>query len=141
MAEAVATLSLVANILQMLDYGRKFVGTAWGIWRGSADDKNAGSFTDAQRLAADLKTSLCCLNDQQPGCDEEIARIADECIKISDEMLEGLGELALAGSRGKREAAKAAFKRMWNKDEIEGLGTRLEGFREQLMLRLMLSLR
>src|SRR6187551_3165305 len=99
MAEAVATLSLVANILQMLDYGRKFVGAAWGIWRGSADDKHSGSFIDMERLCADLKSSLDGLNDQPPGCDEEIVRLANECTKISDTILDSLGGLALTGSR------------------------------------------
>ncbi|KAK4446036.1 hypothetical protein QBC34DRAFT_383711 [Podospora aff. communis PSN243] len=67
--------------------------------------------------------------------------MAEACVQISEKMLESLGELALTGSHGKREAAKAAFKRIWNKKDIGELDARLERFREQLMLRLILSLR
>jgi hypothetical protein len=33
MAEAIATLSLASNILQVIDFGSKFASTAWKIYK------------------------------------------------------------------------------------------------------------
>jgi hypothetical protein len=139
MAEAVAALGLAANILQMLDYGRKVLSTAWGIYDGT----DQTGFTSLQTLCEDLKGSVETLQRPQSEPDEAIAHLAKECSVVANALLQKLQALGLSGKRGigKREALQAAFQRVWRRNEIQELEDRLNELKSQLVLRLVVSIR
>lgn len=148
MAEAVAALGLAANILRVLEYGSKFVSTAWKIWKSG---KYAESFSGLQSLSENLKSVA---NDIDPAQEDTsdtcttseraIFDTATECRKVTHEILESLESIDLgdaATSRRKRDAARVTFKLIWKSDEIKGLESRLESMKSQLTLNLTASLR
>ncbi|KAK0647106.1 hypothetical protein B0T16DRAFT_414706 [Cercophora newfieldiana] len=139
MAEAVATLSLVANILQILDCGREFVQTALGIW--CSDDIRAESFAPLNVVSSDLHNAVQHLQIPTSDGDAEIVKLAQECSKVSNDMLESIKKLGLGATLTKWEGARAAFRRVWSKAEIDALDAKLEKFRGQLTLRLLISIR
>jgi hypothetical protein len=123
LADAIAALSLAANILQMLDHGRKIVETAWAIYN-CADQ---ASFISLQTLCEDLKSSVKTLQSPQAEPDEAIAHLAEGCLAVADALLQKSQVLGLSGKIriGKREALQVAFQQVWNRKEIQELEDRL----------------
>lgn len=147
MAEAVAALSLAANVLQMLDYGRQFVTAAYKI--SESGQEGIEGFTSLQTLCKDLDVALRDLqtptsstsNTSLPNGNREIADLANDCAKLTQRLLDTLRQVGLPGSGRKRDAVKAAFRLLWNQDEIKALDAQLGEFRSQLTLRLLMSVR
>jgi hypothetical protein len=145
MAEAAAALSLAANILQMVEYGFGFVATAWKIWQSGQEGVAALANLEilsqnlngvSQRLQVDLPSSQA-----EEASSHGMFHLAAECTKATQEMLGTLENIGSPSRGRKREAVKAAFRIAWKMDDIKALRDRLEGFRNQLTLNLVTSLR
>ncbi|KAK7723813.1 hypothetical protein SLS64_000144 [Diaporthe eres] len=145
MSEAVAGLALAASILQVLDYGRQFVTTAWKLY-DSGVDKVEG-LTILQRLSNDLDSTLQSAKRDSPAIsaevDKEISTLANESRAASVKIQEFLSRasITLDARRTKRKALRAAFVTVWNRDEIRSLEIELEGINRRLTLALLASLR
>jgi hypothetical protein len=145
MAEAVAGLSLAANVLQVADYGVQFVNTAWKIWKSGRDAID--EFTDLHRLSKSLKEISQQLLVDIPDSklhihsNKGIVELAGQCNEAAQEILDSLNRIGLPIQRRKRDAAKAAFKVIWGANDIKALQTKLEGVRHQLVLYLVASIR
>ncbi|KAK6070516.1 aflatoxin b1 aldehyde reductase member 2 [Seiridium cupressi] len=144
MAEAAAALSLAANILQMVEYGAGFVATAWKLWKSGSEGVMGLDLLsqNLKNVSQQLQTDL-----SSPSAEPEEAsgygmfELAAECLKTTQEMLGTLNSLGLPTGGRKREAVKATFKLKWKMEDIRALQAKLEGFRSQLTLNLVASLR
>lgn len=153
MAEAVAGLSLAANILQMVEYGGVFVTTAWKIYSAHADTDVVKNFKQLQYLAKDVEKVLVSLETGIPAVsptsassdngDTDLIRLAEECRKVIVEILALVGKIGDQKSRKNRfnKAVKEAFRLTCGQGKLESLQTRLDDMRSQLILRLVHSLR
>jgi hypothetical protein len=151
MAETVAAFGLAANILQVVDYGTKFIGAAWKIWRSGKE--GVEGLTSLQLISQDLKAvlqRLCTAIPSSPHQLEDESNIsifglAEECGKITQQMLDSIERLGIPDKsrlkRKKRDALIAAFKLAWKNDEITALQARLGEFRSQITLNLAVSFR
>jgi len=148
MAETIAALSLASNILQVVDYGTKFISAAWKIWRSGRE--GIEGLTSLQRISHDLKAVVERLRATLPTSarqveDESTSSIfalAEECSKITQQMLDTIESLGIPNqSRKKRDALIAAFKLVWKNDKIVALQARLDDFRSQIILNLAISFR
>lgn len=152
MAEAIAALSLAANILQMVEYGGFFVTTAWKIYSSPADTHLAKDFDHLRYLTEDVDkilgsleqndldtTSAAGLRDR----DRDLLALIAESRKITEEILDSLNKIGnpTAWRSKKRKAIQAAFKSTWKSDRIADLQTKLDRIRSQLTLHLVHSLR
>jgi len=90
MAEAIAAFGLASNILQVIDFGTKFVSIAWRIYRSSnAALDSAQDIVNIQRMTKDLQTVLPTLQD--PDCHSDVAadsqgnisQLASDCSKVT----------------------------------------------------------
>lgn len=120
MSEAVSGLALAASILQVLDYGRQFVTTAWKLYESRVDAVK--SIAVLQRLSKNLDSTLQSAK-QTPstlgsGIDQEIN-----------------------ARRSKRKAFRAASVTLWNRDEIRSLDMERDEINRRLTLALIASLR
>lgn len=145
MSGAVAGLFLAANILQVLDYGRQFVTTAWKLYESRVDAVE--SIAVLQRLSKNLDSTLQSakqnLSTLSPEIDQEISAIATEC-RTASVKIQGIlsrANITENASRSKRKALRAAFVTLWNRDEIRSLDIELDGINRRLTLALLASLR
>jgi hypothetical protein len=146
MAEAIAGLALAANILQLLDCGAQFVSISWKIW--DSGQEGLENFSSLQHLSKDLKNVVKRLQADDarqhfssPDPDANLFTLAGQCVKVTEQLLETLDKIGV-GSRGKkRKAVQAAFMLTWKKNEIDSLKKILDGFRHELTLGLVVSLR
>lgn len=147
MAEAVAALSLAANILQMVEYGSVFVATAWKIYASKADTHLAKDFDQLRYRTQEVEKILGSLEQNDSTIpstaalkdrDRDLLTLATESRKVTKEILGSLNEI---GNPAAWKAMQAAFKSLWHHDRIAGLQTELDRVRSQLTLQLVHSLR
>jgi hypothetical protein len=139
MAEAIAALALAGNVLQFIDFGSRFISHAWKVYKTGVD--GADAVPNLQLLTTDLQNVLTSLQRRQEGDSPGMGRLCEECSRVARRLLESLNLLNLPDKMRKRDAVKAAFKATWNRDEIKAFQQELDGFRQQLTLHLLLSLR
>ncbi|KAK4459685.1 hypothetical protein QBC42DRAFT_273894 [Cladorrhinum samala] len=150
-AGAVAALSLAANIIQVTDFGFKFVRKAYNIRESGRE--GAGELVHLEKLAEDIRAVVNRLDvdEQSPATGiqdaitshKAISQIAGECKTAVEEILNSIDSMSLSrsGLGRKRDAARAAFKLVWNADKIQTLQGRLNDLKSQLTLNLVESLR
>jgi hypothetical protein len=117
MAEALAAFGLASNILQVIDFGSKFVSIAWRIYRSSnAASDSAQDFVDIQRITKSLQIVLPTLQDPDYHSDvaadnqNNIVQLASDCSKVTQKLLDSLCGLLSEGRNRKWGSIKTAFK-------------------------------
>ena len=147
MAEAVAALSLAANVIQVTDFGLQFVQNAWKIWKSGRDNTGVEAIAALQTLSQNLQDVTAALQVEAPKDGVQVASskgifdAAFECRKAAQDILGSLDKIGLTAENRKRDAVRVAFRLAWKSDDIKALQTRLEGIRSQLTLNLAASLR
>jgi hypothetical protein len=148
MAEAIAALSLASSILQVIDFGSKFASTAWKIYKaGHHSLEGLDEVSSLRVINVNLGDVLRDIRTQPGGADpasesnQGIVNLAKECAKLVEELLQSLNKLGLGDAARKRDALRAAFKLTWKGEEIRALQARLNDFRSQLTLGLLVSMR
>jgi hypothetical protein len=148
MAEAIAALSLVGNILQVIDFGSQFASTAWKLYKSSRESRTSiDEISPLQTINFNLSNVLQDIREQfhfvgqASESNEGILNLAKECAVLVEELLQSLNKIGLKDATRKRDALRAAFKMIWKKDEISALQERLHHFRSQLILALVVSVR
>jgi hypothetical protein len=148
MADAIAALSLASNVLQVIDFGSKFVSIAWKIYRsGKSAVDSVDELADLQKINSNLYGLLDKLQAPSSGLDDVssdhhgIIHLATECSRLVQKLLGFFRSLGLGENGRKRDAIKAAFKIMWKEDDILAVQDAINEFRQQLTLNLLVSLR
>ena len=148
MAEAIAALCLASNILQVIDFGSKFVSTAWKIYKAAHHSlEGVDEVASLRAINVNLGDALRDIRIQSSGVDpasennKGIVNLAKDCATVVEELLQSLNKLGLRDTPRKRDALRTAFKLMWKREEIDALHGRLNDFRAQLTLALLVSMR
>jgi hypothetical protein len=145
MAEAIAAFGLAANVIQFIDVGSRIATNMWGFYKGKGPAFY--DMLDVDSINFDLQKILLGLDNgstESPAtADRGLVRLAKEYRNSANMLDNKLRPLLKVRSqaRGKREAFKDALRLTWNEDDIRSLEKRLNGFRHQLTLHLLSSLR
>ena len=142
MAEAAAvaaSIGLASNVLQFIDFGTRFVVKAWRIYHGVQG--NPDDILDLLASTKDFEAAVAALASEPGTVDNAMHEICASCAEVASQLLTSLRKLAIPEQPSKREALQAAFKRLWKQQDIENLKRRIDGFRKQLVVQLLLSLR
>ncbi|CAM1509875.1 Fc.00g002100.m01.CDS01 [Cosmosporella sp. VM-42] len=141
MAEA---FGLATGILQVVAFGKHFVQTAHAIYE--SNDDGVSLLPHLQFLANDLKGVLNALQDNPPLPAAQINDIDDTALLVArcgitlQQMLDTLDKIGVPKKGSKRQATATAFKLMWKKSELESLQNRLNDFRAELNVHLLMPL-
>lgn len=145
--EAVAAFSLAGTILQFLDTGSRFINLAISLHNRGQDqvDESTNEIThDLDRIVKDLQSQGFSNPDSTAsnnGQDNGLHRLVKHCGEVAEELLGNLCEHQVHDQRRKRDALKLALKRVWNDKKIAELRERLDGFRNQINVHLLVLLR
>lgn len=99
-----------------------------------------------QAIAHDLNDSLqLSYNEEdkehQGTLDASIRDLGRQCQHVGPELLAALAKLRGTGERSKWTSLRQALLTVWKQSEIDSLEKRLDGYRQQLTLQLLVSLR
>ncbi|ETS87101.1 hypothetical protein PFICI_00929 [Pestalotiopsis fici W106-1] len=148
MAEAVATLALASSILQVIDFGTKIATTAFKIYQASrSSDESLDEVSQLQVVYTNLSSSLKTLQTETSSSvtggeiDENIQALAQGCSDLAKELLETLRKLGFGKALTKRKALWAALKHTWKHEQLVNLQIRLDKFKSELTLCVLISVR
>ncbi|KAL8822625.1 MAG: hypothetical protein Q9191_006642 [Dirinaria sp. TL-2023a] len=145
MAEAIAALSIAANVIQFVDFGAKTVSTFWQFARSAEDAK--GGIPDVLLTTSSLQELLISLQSSTTGCNDipeeerSLYQLVEGCQNVARELLELLSKIKVPAKGRKRDALKAACRMALKEEDIKSLQARLDNFRGQLTVNLLASLR
>jgi hypothetical protein len=147
--DPVTAFALAGTILQFIDAGAKFAGLAWNIYHSvPTRSETCDHLNELATITQSLEDVLGPLSSRpnHPSHEEQdngLADLADECKGVVQQLLSLLHKLGFPNNPPgrKRDALKAALQATWNKSEIEFLRSRLDGFRAQFNIHLLVSLR
>ncbi|KAM0344889.1 hypothetical protein ACHAPU_007021 [Fusarium lateritium] len=140
-----AALGVAANVLQVIDFGTRFVTVAWQISRSDeARQKPGRRLDDFFASLEHLEDSSIKLGDAQRGLrgisahpgaeDASIRSIARKSEVISKEILDSLEQIKRSGHGRKRDALRKAWLILWKEDKLKSLENRLNEAKSDLML-------
>jgi hypothetical protein len=138
MAEALAAVGVAANIVQLLDFGSRFVSSCWEIYTSSRD--GIGELPDLQTITKDFEGVLKDLEQSGakslPGEDRRLQPLVTKCQQLAGQLSDSIRKIIPPNKARKRDAVKEAIKRLWN-DEISFLQVRLDRLRQELVVHLL----
>ncbi|CAG2016815.1 unnamed protein product [Fusarium graminearum] len=147
--EAVAAFALAGNVLQFVEATGKFTTKAYDIIKSG---RNAlKDLQDLQAASLGLREVLKELQQAQTQIptgnaftaesEARISTLASGCIQVINELVEKLDEIKIHDNGGRMETTMTAFRAMWKEDEISKLSTRIDEYRGQLGLDILVSMR
>lgn len=143
--EPLAALSVAANVIQLVDFGTRLIRNIHQLHQDGqvSEDIDLHTVTkDLRDLNGRLQTSAEQRSDQHSFAGDETAlvHLVRGCNKVADEMIGRLSKLS--GAKHKSwDSFRLALKSLWTRKEIEAIAARLESYRDQLVLRILVDLR
>jgi hypothetical protein len=138
--ETLATIGLIGNIVQFVDFSEKLVSKSIELYH---------SYDDALAENIDIETAtknLLILNDKLKNditivADEQLQRLCLSCQNAGNELLMTLNKIKVKDRQQIWESIRTTLRSVWSKKKIKGLEQRLTKFKEELNLHIVTSLR
>ena len=146
--DPLSALSLAGNVIQFVDFGTKLISKSVEIYKSA--DGSLATNQDLRANTAHLAVIATRLEVPMTGQVQllelsmnEIAlqQLSRSCKEVADELLGILSGLVARKSNKKWNSVRKALNSVWKEQEIERLESRLNTFRQQLVLHLVASLR
>jgi hypothetical protein len=153
MAEAIAALSLAANIVQFIDFGGRVLSGGLKLYNSGPDSKRPSSASDTKFITQSLQRLIEGLNwplEQSDSTNEgtelsqteiDLRSLAAQCKDIADELLKAIKKVELQGKGGKWDSFRAALKHVLAEGKIEKFRQQLDAFRQEIILHILACLR
>jgi hypothetical protein len=146
MLDPLTALSLASSVVQFLDFSAKLVGKGNELYK-SADGSSVGN-AELELIAKDLQELHERLQQAPPPpttlTDSNLAlrKLSKQCSSIAGELLDALEKLKVHGSSNRRwKSFRQALKGLMKKDEVDAIAQRLQYFRNELNLHILVSMR
>jgi hypothetical protein len=149
MLDPLTALSLASNIVQFIDFGTKLLAKGYELYE-SADGASVGNAElefiarDLQKLNDRLKPPLSPKTNPTSSTPSEAAlrKLNDKCSGVADELINALTKLKVQGTSNRRwKSFRQALSSLWKKEEVNAITTRLQNFRDELNLHILVSMR
>ncbi|KAF4625350.1 hypothetical protein G7Y89_g12817 [Cudoniella acicularis] len=147
MLDPFSALNVATSVVQFVDFGTKLLSGAHQL-RISANGQLyehtllqtitqsllEASTSFKNRLAQDNAHSL------SPH-EKDLQSLCEECTAVAGHLMAALEKLKLGKNNGKMKSMQQVLKIMWNQAEIQELKGRLDAFRQQLIVVILIALR
>ena len=138
-------VGLISNIFQFIDVGSRFVSKVWNISMSGRQGLTA--VLDVQKVTEDLEHVLPGFkspNDASPcldSSDRGLQQLAGHCERLALELIESIRKIDLPEKSRKRDNLMSAIRLIWKEEELKSLQSRLDGYRQELILHLLALIR
>jgi CHASE3 domain sensor protein len=145
--DPMSALGLAANIVQFVDFGSKLLERANEIRKSASGQLEEHTELETitkslARASHEFELSVARnKNRQLTFNDESIQAICRDSQVVADKLLDALNKLKSQEKGRKWVSAVHALKSMWGQEEIDSLKGRLDGFRQQLIVAILVALR
>ncbi|KAF2801832.1 uncharacterized protein BDZ99DRAFT_552523 [Mytilinidion resinicola] len=143
--EPLSALSLATSVVQFVDFSSKLISGSIEIYKSTSGQLEQHNDLKAvtkslSRLTAKLEKSDFATIEQSSTNTEEIVNLCKDCRQTAKELTDILLKLKLQKAT-KRESVVVALKSIWGREKLEDLQHRLDGYRQQLVLLILVALR
>jgi N-terminal domain on NACHT_NTPase and P-loop NTPases len=138
--DPVTAVGFAASILTFIDVSHQVISGTWEVIKSGTTTENA----HVGNVINDLHDVTKQLSDRPPGYSQHeraLNTLASECQELSGELVALLEKLKSTAGSSKWKSVKVALHSMWKKGDVEGLERRLDKYRSQILLRLVLMLK
>ncbi|TGO41110.1 hypothetical protein BHYA_0026g00160 [Botrytis hyacinthi] len=143
MLDPLSALSLAATIVQFVDFGSKVISTATELHHSSegalANNLELSTIiSDLSSISNDLSAQGSGKGKHSYNMDElALIGLASQCKDLSDKLLHDLDGLNIKKAHTKWASARQAMRSLRKEAYISEISKRLDGFRNQLVLKLV----
>jgi len=146
MLDPLTALSVAGTIVQFVDFSSKLLAKSREIYEsasGASIDNNQleAIAKDLEGLNARLRKPLP--SQQSLGeYDISLVKLGEQCAGVAAELIHALEELKVRGTTHLRwKSFRKALKSVRKREEVEAITLRLQNFREELNLHILVNLR
>jgi len=144
MAQGLLAFGAPANIIQFVDFSSKILSTGYRIHKSSRSSTQESQelehvTIDLKKVTDDLDSAI--QEDYASTNDSQLQQLAESCKTICVELLKALEQLHGDGKPQKWQSFRTALKTVWSEGRIQALQKRIEQFRQEIIVRILLSLR
>jgi len=138
--ETLAVVGLVGNIIQFVEFSSQLISKSVQLYQSSegALTENMNMETAANHLIL-LNSKL--ENAASDTGDKALEDLCKSCSAVAVELLEALDKLKVHGGKEKGKAIRKALRSLWSREKVQEIEKRLEYFREELNLHIVVDLR
>ena len=145
--EPLSALSLVAAVIQFVDFGGNLISQSHQIYKSGsgATSENAvleEVYENLSRLADKMKVSSGLTTHKSSKEEEALGKLATSCKDIADDLMLTIAELKVKGDTHRKwKSFQSALKTVGKKSYIDVLHRRLDKFSLQLTVQLAAIIR
>jgi hypothetical protein len=147
--EPLSALSIATSVIQFVDFSSKIISGSLEIYKSGHAELSEHSnircvTTKLEELAGGLEKSLKLddsTNSHMSQNDLGLLDLCKGCKTVSDELIAALDKFTRKGKLGKFSSVSQALRSHWSKQHIATLQKRVDSFRQQLMINILVSLR
>jgi hypothetical protein len=129
--DPLSALSVASSVVQFVDYTSKLISGAHQLGTKSLIQTS----DDFKHSLAKGKTRGLSSNER------DLQSLCEECQQVADDLLAVLKRLKAQENKGKWSNILQAIKSIWSQEQIDSLQKRLDGFRQQLIIAILVALR
>lgn len=138
--DPLTALSLVGNVIQFVDFGLEILSTARGLQKSA--EGAVPENVDTEIVVKDLQVWNARLKDSAgPTSNEALSLMSQRCEEVADELLIFLEKLKSTGKKTRWKSVRSALESAWKKEKVDEMRKRLEGFRDEINLHILVDLR
>lgn len=139
--EALATIGLVGNIVQFVDFGSELIDKSIELYHSY--DGALAENVDIEAAAKHLAVLIKKLEDDAIVTgDEALQDLSRSCRNAANDLLAALNTVKVKNTQQKKwESIRKALRSVWSKEKIGELEQRLAKFKEELNLHVVVQLR
>lgn len=136
MGDPFSALSATCAALQFLEFGAKFIGKTYKVYKstdGAVADVSELDWAARRFKTAALAHDTQALRSQSATeAEKELLSLCGQCEAFADQLVEELESLKTRGKSGLRNSVKVVLKTGRRKDELRAKEKRLEALRAEL---------
>ena len=147
--DPLSSIGVASSLVQLVDFAAKVVSGTYKIHRAISEEKGDSRdirfITDnLQKLNNDLADSIARSESLSPAADprdKDIVKLCEECEDVAKELLSVLVKLDAKAGQGVWSSARQALLTLLNQNQLDRLQGRLDTFRQQISMHILVSLR
>ena len=129
-----AAVGVAASILQIIDFGIRFVATAWQV--SQSEHAFLTGLQELQNSSERFRYAQNTLQSTSPGSNTAVNSLVQKSVTISKEMTDTLDKIR----RGRNNLRKA-WSALWKEEELKTLEAELRGVQSDLAFYMTIDLR
>ena len=141
MGDPFSALSATCAALQFLEFGAKFIGKTYKVYKSTdgavADVSELDWAARRFKTAAHAHDAQALRSQSATEAEQELMALCGKCEAFADSVIEELKPLKTSGKSGLRSSVKVVLKTGRRKDELHAKEKRLEALRAEMNTQLI----